>query len=478
MRPNRSAASRGRSAARRHAGSAQRPIAQDELDALYDDAVRDTIAPLRGDGLARRHRRRAAQAELRDLPDRRPRDARAGRRRRSPSRTGTRGSSRVLTAGPFRYATYAGALPGGRADVRACPAETGRDLRLRAEPALPAGRASPAIRGRPSSRISCARPRPTSAAASRPGRTRPDRFHRGPAGRQARPVEGRFSTTSSSSTTVCSSASRRERAPRIGVHTCPGGDQDSTHSADVDYAELLPALFRLEVGSFFVQLASETDRVRVLDDPRKHATGEPADLRRRHRPDRPAHRDGRGGARTACSRPRVHRSRRPARHDRRLRLLPVRRRRSTSRETAFAKIRARVTAPARLRRARDLERLDPLLPLAIPAVRKDQENTEPVAPSSTTPTSFPPGLAASAYDPQEGLQPRSAPCSVLHQPRTHRRRRQGSRGSKSAQRAERSAPLLSGSSHVRERPGVERDPLSLQAESALGPSASSISPRR
>ena len=26
-----------------------------------------------------------------------------------------------------------------------------------------------------------------------------------------------------------------ERA-RIGVHTCPGGDQDSTHSADVDYA--------------------------------------------------------------------------------------------------------------------------------------------------------------------------------------------------------------------------------------------------
>src|SRR4030095_13521779 len=32
-----------------------------------------------------------------------------------------------------------------------------------------------------------------------------------------------------------------ERA-RIGVHTCPGGDQDSTHSADVDYAGLLPDL--------------------------------------------------------------------------------------------------------------------------------------------------------------------------------------------------------------------------------------------
>ena len=51
---------------------------------------------------------------------------------------------------------------------------------------------------------------------------------------------------------------------RIGVHTCPGGDRDSTHSADVDYAGLLPALFRLKAGRFYLQLASEPDRVRVL----------------------------------------------------------------------------------------------------------------------------------------------------------------------------------------------------------------------
>jgi 5-methyltetrahydropteroyltriglutamate--homocysteine methyltransferase len=51
---------------------------------------------------------------------------------------------------------------------------------------------------------------------------------------------------------------------RIGVHTCPGGDQDSTHSADVDYAELLPLLFSLEAGRFYVQLASESDPARVL----------------------------------------------------------------------------------------------------------------------------------------------------------------------------------------------------------------------
>jgi len=51
---------------------------------------------------------------------------------------------------------------------------------------------------------------------------------------------------------------------RVGVHTCPGGDQDSTHSADVDYAQLLPTLFRVNVGNFYVQLASETDRPAVL----------------------------------------------------------------------------------------------------------------------------------------------------------------------------------------------------------------------
>jgi len=54
-----------------------------------------------------------------------------------------------------------------------------------------------------------------------------------------------------------------ERA-RIGVHTCPGGDRDSTHSADVDYGDLLPTLFELESGRFYVQLASERDRPRVL----------------------------------------------------------------------------------------------------------------------------------------------------------------------------------------------------------------------
>jgi 5-methyltetrahydropteroyltriglutamate--homocysteine methyltransferase len=51
---------------------------------------------------------------------------------------------------------------------------------------------------------------------------------------------------------------------RIGIHTCPGGDRDSTHSAEVDYEDLLPRLFELRAGNFYIALAGEKDRPRVL----------------------------------------------------------------------------------------------------------------------------------------------------------------------------------------------------------------------
>jgi 5-methyltetrahydropteroyltriglutamate--homocysteine methyltransferase len=57
---------------------------------------------------------------------------------------------------------------------------------------------------------------------------------------------------------------------RLGVHTCPGGDRDSTHSADVDYADLLPSLFELNVGNFYIALAGEHDRIHVLEVIREH----------------------------------------------------------------------------------------------------------------------------------------------------------------------------------------------------------------
>src|SRR5687768_17555401 len=60
-----------------------------------------------------------------------------------------------------------------------------------------------------------------------------------------------------------------EERARIGVHTCPGGDRDSTHSAEVDYADLLPSLFQMKVGNFYIALAGEKDRKHVLKIIRK-----------------------------------------------------------------------------------------------------------------------------------------------------------------------------------------------------------------
>ncbi len=70
-----------------------------------------------------------------------------------------------------------------------------------------------------------------------------------------------------------------EERKNIGIHTCPGGDCDATHSADVDYAELLPSMFKMNAGYFLIQLASETDKERVYkllgEHSREDANGVP-----------------------------------------------------------------------------------------------------------------------------------------------------------------------------------------------------------
>src|ERR1700732_3775997 len=61
-----------------------------------------------------------------------------------------------------------------------------------------------------------------------------------------------------------------EECRRIGVHTCPGNDFHATHSADVDYAELLPSLFELKAGNFYVALAGGGERRHALKIIRKY----------------------------------------------------------------------------------------------------------------------------------------------------------------------------------------------------------------
>ncbi len=56
----------------------------------------------------------------------------------------------------------------------------------------------------------------------------------------------------------------KEERQKIGVHSCPGGDHDSTHSADISYSDLLPLLFGLQAGSFYLEYAAENDKSSVL----------------------------------------------------------------------------------------------------------------------------------------------------------------------------------------------------------------------
>jgi len=62
----------------------------------------------------------------------------------------------------------------------------------------------------------------------------------------------------------------REERGRLGIHTCPGGDCDPSRASIDDYNELLPSLFELQVGRFYIQLANEDDRARTLKIVRAH----------------------------------------------------------------------------------------------------------------------------------------------------------------------------------------------------------------
>ncbi len=62
-----------------------------------------------------------------------------------------------------------------------------------------------------------------------------------------------------------------EERVNIGIHTCPGGDRDSVHSADVPYNDLLPSMFKINAGYFLIQLASERDKDPVYESIGKHS---------------------------------------------------------------------------------------------------------------------------------------------------------------------------------------------------------------
>ncbi len=62
----------------------------------------------------------------------------------------------------------------------------------------------------------------------------------------------------------CLAHFNEDEIQKIGLHTCPGADIDATHSAEIDYKYLLPSLFKINAGNFYVAVRGEQDPVKVL----------------------------------------------------------------------------------------------------------------------------------------------------------------------------------------------------------------------
>lgn len=63
----------------------------------------------------------------------------------------------------------------------------------------------------------------------------------------------------------CLSQFSFEERQKIGIHTCPGADVNSTHSADIKYKYLLPTLFEINAGNFYVAMKGEREKEKTLE---------------------------------------------------------------------------------------------------------------------------------------------------------------------------------------------------------------------
>jgi methionine synthase II (cobalamin-independent) len=236
-------------------------ISADALEALYDGAVRDTIrlfeetgSPVISDGEQRKPS--FATYPIAGATNLAPGGATI------PFKDGHTRQLPVLTSGPFRYATYAASYLEGAQKYATRPLKEA----VIAASALSLLYPQSEIPGYPREAFLDDLVREAQTDIRRclaGGATVQIDFTEGRLAIKLDPSKKLLDAFVDLNNRVLDGFTEEERR-RIGVHTCPGGDQDSTHSADVDYGELLPALFRIRAGSFFVQLSSEGDRPRVL----------------------------------------------------------------------------------------------------------------------------------------------------------------------------------------------------------------------
>jgi 5-methyltetrahydropteroyltriglutamate--homocysteine methyltransferase len=245
-------------------------IGADALEALYEAAVTDTIrrfeetgSPVITDGEQRKPS--FATYPVAGLSNLAPGGVTI------PFKDGHTRQLPVLTSGPFRYATYAATyLEGARKHAKKPLKEA-----VIAASALSLLYPQSGIAGYPREAFIEDLVREAQTDIRRclaAGSTVQIDFTEGRLAVKLDPSKSLLRAFVDLNNRVLDGFSEAERQ-KIGVHTCPGGDQDSTHSADVDYAELLPDLFRIRAGNFFVQLSSESDRPRVLKILGSHAPG-------------------------------------------------------------------------------------------------------------------------------------------------------------------------------------------------------------
>jgi methionine synthase II (cobalamin-independent) len=246
-------------------------LSSDRMDSLFDAAVRDTIRRFEDTG----------SPVITDGEQRKPSFATYpihGARNIAPGgvtipfKDGHTRQLPVLTAGPFRYATYASSY----LDAAGKYARTPLKQAVISASALSLLYPQGGIPGYTREAFLDDLVREAQTDIRRcldAGATVQIDFTEGRLAVKLDPSKNLLNSFVDLNNRVLAAFSAEERR-RIGVHTCPGGDQDSTHSADVDYAELLPALFRLNVGNFYVQLSSEKDRPRVLRILGEHARGD------------------------------------------------------------------------------------------------------------------------------------------------------------------------------------------------------------
>ena len=239
------------------------------LDSLYDEAIRDTIAqfeatgsPVITDGEQRKYHNFWTYC-VHGLPNMDPEGFQipfsAGHVRRMPR----------LTAGPFRYKRYADSY----LDVALGYASVPVKQAVISPSALSLLYPAEEIPGYPREQfideLLCEHETEIRSCLAKGAHNVQIDFTEGRLAVKIDPTGKLLHSFIDLNNMALSRFSSQDRK-RLGVHTCPGSDRDSTHSGDVDYAELLPSLFELNVCNFYIALAGEDDRERVLKIIRQH----------------------------------------------------------------------------------------------------------------------------------------------------------------------------------------------------------------